>query len=120
MSDIEAEVRRWPHMKTGVHRFGGIDFRFRGKEAGHIHGNGLLDCLVGRRNRDALVIRRLALPHHIFPKSGWISFWIRGEDDVRAALDLIRIAISQNQRRATPLDAETARPFPETTLVEVE
>ena len=92
MSEIEAQVRRWPGMQTGVHRFGGIDFRFRGKEAGHIHGNGLLDCLVGRANREALVRDGRALPHHIFPRSGWVSFLVRNEDDVRPALELIRMA----------------------------
>ena len=92
MSAIEAEVRRWPGMRTGVHRLGGIGFFFRGKESSHIHGNGLLDCFVGRPNRDELVRDRRALPHHIFPRSGWISFWIRDEDDVRPALELIRLA----------------------------
>jgi Family of unknown function (DUF5519) len=106
ISEVEAEVCRWPGMQTGVHRFGGIDFRFRGKEAGHIHGNGLLDCLVGRTNRDALLSDGRALPHHIFPRSGWISFWIRGEEDVESALELIRMAILKNQRTAR-LGSET-------------
>jgi hypothetical protein len=92
ISEVEAEVQGWPGMQTGVHRFGGIDFRFRGKESGHIHGNGLLDCLVGRANRDALVRDGRALRHHIFPRSGWISFWIRDADDVCPALELIRMA----------------------------
>lgn len=92
MSAIEAEVRRWPGMRTGVHRLGGIGFFLDGKESSHIHGNGLLDCFVGRTNRDALVRARRALPHHIFPRSGWISFWITGGDDVVPALELIQIA----------------------------
>jgi hypothetical protein len=92
ISEVEAEVRGWPGMRIGVHRLGGIGFFFHGKESGHIHGNGLLDCFVGRPNRDELVRDRRALPHHIFPRSGWISFWIRDEDDVRPALELIRIA----------------------------
>ena len=92
MSEVEAQVRQWPGMRTGVHRLGGIGFFFRGKESGHIHGNGLLDCFVGRLNREELVRDGRALPHHIFPRSGWISFWIRDEEDVRPALELIRIA----------------------------
>ena len=92
ISAIEAEVRRWPGMQTGVHRLGGIGFFFRGKESSHIHGNGLLDCFVGRANREELVRDGRALPHHIFPGSGWISFWIKGDEDVRSALELIRIA----------------------------
>jgi len=82
-------------MRTGVHRLGGIGFVFHGKESSHIHGNGLLDCFVGRTNRDALVGEGRALPHHIFPRSGWISFWIEDESDVEAALRLIRIAAGE-------------------------
>jgi hypothetical protein len=92
ISEIEAQVCRWPGMRVGVHRLGGIGFFFRGKESSHIHGNGLLDCFVGRTNRDALIREGRALPHHIFPSSGWISFWIQDEEDVRPALELIRIA----------------------------
>ena len=108
ISEIEDEVRGWPGMQTGIHRFGGIDFRFHGKEAGHIHGNGLLDCLVGRANRESLVRDERALPHHIFPRSGWISFWIRHADDVQPALDLIRVAVLQIQPTASPLAAQAA------------
>jgi hypothetical protein len=95
MSEVEAQVRQWPGMRTGVHRLGGIGFFFRGKESSHIHGNGLLDCFVGRANRDELIRDGRALPHHIFPRSGWISFWIKGDEDVRPALELIRIAIDR-------------------------
>jgi hypothetical protein len=97
MSEVEAEVGRWPGMQTGVHRLGGIGFSFHGKESSHLHGNGLLDCFVGRINRDSLVRDGRALPHHIFPRSGWISFWIESEEDVRPALELIRMA---SQRKA--------------------
>lgn len=90
--EVEAQVSRWPGVQTGVHRLGGIGFFVHGKESSHIHGNGLLDCFVGRASRDELVNHGRALPHHIFPRSGWISFWIRDEKDVRSALELIRIA----------------------------
>jgi Family of unknown function (DUF5519) len=92
ISAIESAVRRWPEMRVGVHRFGGIGFFFQGKESSHIHGNGLLDCYVGRANRDELIGSGRALPHHVFPHSGWISFWVRGNDDVQSALELIRVA----------------------------
>jgi hypothetical protein len=92
ISAIESAVRRWPDVRIGVHRFGGMGFFFRGKESSHIHGNGLLDCFVGRANRDRLIASGHALPHHVFPRSGWISFWVRDEADVEAALELIRMA----------------------------
>ena len=92
ISAIETTVREWPGMRVDVHRMGGIGFFFRGRESSHIHGNGLLDCFVGRANRDRLVASGWALPHHVFPNSGWISFWIRDKEDVQMALELIRIA----------------------------
>jgi Family of unknown function (DUF5519) len=108
ISAIESTVRDWPGMRVGVHRLGGMGFFFRGKESSHIHGNGLLDCFVGRANRDRLLESGSAWPHHIFPKSGWISFRVRGEEDVQAALELIRLANLQIQRTASPLTAQTA------------
>jgi hypothetical protein len=92
ISAIESAVRRWPGVRIGVHRFGGMGFFFRGKESSHIHGNGLLDCFVGRANRDRLIVSGRAVAHHVFPHSGWISFWVRDDEDVEAALELIRIA----------------------------
>ncbi|HKP04472.1 MAG TPA: luciferase family protein [Chthoniobacterales bacterium] len=88
-------VRSWPGMGVGVHRLGGIGFFFRGRECSHIHGNGLLDCFVGREKRDQLVANGQALPHHVFPNSGWISFWVENETDIEAALGLIRIAAAE-------------------------
>ena len=92
MSAIEATVRQWPGVELGVHRFGGMAFVFDGKESSHLHGSGLLDCFVGKTNRDALVIAGRASRHHVFPASGWVSFWIQDERDVEPALELIRMA----------------------------
>ena len=97
MSAIEKAVNEMPGVRLGVHRFGGVGFFLRGKECGHIHGNGLLDCFVGAANRDLLVGARRASPHHVFPRSGWISFWIKESADVPRALDLIRIARAYRQ-----------------------
>jgi hypothetical protein len=95
MGAIEAAVSQWPGMRVRVHRLGGTGFFLDGRESSHIHGNGLLDCFVGRAQRDALIFDGRAEPHHIFPRSGWISFWIRGEEDVCPAIKLIRIASNQ-------------------------
>jgi hypothetical protein len=95
ISTIESTVAGWPGMRVGSHRFGGIGFFYRGRETSHIHGNGLLDCFVGRAQRDRLIASGEALPHHVFPRSGWISFWIEKEQDMGTALRLIRIAADE-------------------------
>ena len=97
ISAIERVVTEMPGVRAGVHRFGGIGFYFRDRECSHIHGNGLLDCFVGITNRDVLVGHRRALPHHVFPRTGWISFWVRTGDDVPKAIDLIRLACAYQQ-----------------------
>jgi hypothetical protein len=98
MSAVEDAVRTWPGMRARVHRLGGIGFVHDGRESSHIHGNGLLDCFVGRDRREALVSEGRALTHHVFPQSGWISFWVEDERDVNTALELIAMAA---QRRTT-------------------
>jgi hypothetical protein len=93
ISALEKEAQELPEISLGVHRYGGIGFFFRGKEMSHLHGNGLLDCFVGRTNRDFLLRQSSGvMVHHVFPRSGWISFFIKGQDDVERALELIQIA----------------------------
>jgi hypothetical protein len=93
ISAVEGRAQQLSQVSLGLHRFGGIGFFHSGKEMGHIHGNGLLDCFVGRKNRDWL-LRTFAgvTAHHVFPRSGWVSFFVKKAGDVEQALELIRIA----------------------------
>jgi hypothetical protein len=100
ISEIEGRVSQLPGVRRGVHRLGGIGFFFRGKECGHIHANGLLDCLVGKAHRDRLVQGCDGVTaHHVFPRSGWISFSVRGPESVERALELIQIACAYREER---------------------
>ena len=92
IESLENAVRRSLGAEVRAHRFGGIGFVVDGREIGHLHGNGLVDAFVGRANRDALVAARGALPHHVFPASGWVSFWMSSEADVAQGLRLITLA----------------------------
>jgi hypothetical protein len=93
ISAVEKQARRLPGVSLGVHRYGGIGFFFGAQETSHIHGNGLLDCFVGREKRDGLLRENTGvMPHHVFPRSGWISFFVRRPEDVERALELIQIA----------------------------
>jgi hypothetical protein len=98
ISAVETEAQRLPEVDLGVHRYGGIGFFFRGKEMSHIHGNGLLDCFVGRKKRDLLLRESDGITaHHVFPQSGWISFFVRKPEDVEQALELIQIACAYRE-----------------------
>ena len=87
---IEHEVTRWPRVSMRVHRFGGKEFRFERAEIGHLHPNGVLDIPSTRRIRDALLEHGLAEVHRYVPDSGWTTFRIRSEADVKQALKLLR------------------------------
>jgi hypothetical protein len=98
ISAVETKAQRLADVKLGVHRYGGIGFFLHGKEMGHIHGNGLLDCRVGRTNRDRLLQTSAGVTaHHVFPQSGWISFFVKAPDDVGQAIELIRIACAYRE-----------------------
>jgi luciferase-like monooxygenase len=88
---IVREVSSWPGVTTGRHRFGGTEFRLGHRELGHLHGNRLADLPFPLLIRDELVARGKAEPHHIFPESGWVSYFIQDETDVVRVVDLFRL-----------------------------
>jgi hypothetical protein len=53
--------------------------------------------------RDEIVSAGLAQPHHILPETGWVSFYLRREEDVQNATALLRrsyeIALKQKGLR---------------------
>ena len=93
----------WEGVSTAPHRFGGVEYRLGTRELGHIHGDHLLDIPFPKRVRDEIVEAGLAEPHHILPDTGWISFYLRREEDVQNAIALLRrsyeIARKQKQPR---------------------
>ena len=92
METFENAVSRKDAIQRRPHRFGGVGFFVGTTEIGHLHGNGLLDLFVGKSFRTEQVSRGRALPHHVFPQSGWISFWLRSPADIAQALDLFEVA----------------------------
>ncbi len=89
---FENEIVRLDEVRLAPHRFGGVGFFVGKKEIGHIHGNGLLDLLVGKSARTDFVSKGLALPHHVLPNSGWVSFWLTRPDETAQALELFDAA----------------------------
>ena len=92
MEMFENAIRRKYTIERCPHRFGGVGFFIGTTEIGHLHGNGLLDLFVGRSFRAEEVRRGRAFPHHVFPDSGWISFWLKSSDDIALAVELFEIA----------------------------
>ncbi|MHA4895386.1 luciferase domain-containing protein [Pedobacter sp. PWIIR3] len=90
--EIENEVLSWEDTYTSLHKYGGLQFNAKGKEIGHLHGNGLLDIPYSRKAKALLLKDGRVEAHHVFRQSGWISFNIINYDDKRYAVELLEIA----------------------------
>ena len=101
---ISKEILSWTDVTSEPHRFGGIEFRLNKREMGHIHGERVADLPFPMRIRDELVSSGRASPHHVLPKSGWISYWIeKGEEDIPAVIDLFKMRYEQLKPRSQPI-----------------
>jgi hypothetical protein len=98
LDEIEAEVLSWKGTSTSIHRYGGLQFNCNGREIGHLHSNGLLDVLYNREIKQQLLAKGRIQPHHIFEKSGWISFYIVDYHDRVYAKELLEIAYRRSFR----------------------
>jgi hypothetical protein len=114
LKTLEAEVSAWPNVGVHPHRFVGREFRFGHAEVGHVHMGGIVDIPFPRSIRDALLDHGLAGKHHWVPNSGWISFHIRSEADLKHALWLMGLSYLRYALKISPdphrlLEQETER-----------
>ena len=72
-AELERTLTAWEGVTAHAHRFGGVEFRFGGRELGHLHGDRFADLPFPRRVRDKLVEAGRARPHHVLPESGWVT-----------------------------------------------
>ncbi len=100
---ITNAVREWDGVIDQPHRFGGVEYVIGRREIGHIHGNFQLDIPFPKRVRDELLAAGQAEPHHILPDSGWITFYLRRDEDVESGIQLLKrsydLAQKQKKRR---------------------
>src|SRR6266480_1625261 len=92
LKKLEEEVSLWPHISVHSHRFGGREFLLGKGEVGHIHTGGVVDIPFTRPIHDALLAEGLAEEHRWVPNSGWITFRIRADHDLKHALCLMRLS----------------------------
>jgi hypothetical protein len=97
---ITEALLSWEGVSAHPHRFGGTEYRLGRRELGHIHGDHLVDIPFPTRVRDEIVAAGQALPHHILPDSGWVSFYLVEDGDVEKAISLLRHSyeLAQSQR----------------------
>jgi luciferase-like monooxygenase len=92
LDELERHVSSWCEVSAHPHGFGGREFRFRAAEIGHVHTGDIVDIPFPRAIRDALLDEGLAEEHRWVPHSGWITYRVRGEDDLQHALWLMRMS----------------------------
>jgi hypothetical protein len=97
---LEEEVSAWPSISVHQHRFGGKEFLIGSAEVGHMHEDGIVDIPFPRAVRNALLAAGLAEQHHWVPNSGWITFRMRGEEDLSHGLWLMRLSYLRYALRA--------------------
>ena len=90
---IRKAVMTWEGVESQPHRFGGVEFRYGKREIGHIHGDFLVDIPFPIKERNELIESRRAEPHHILPSSGWVSCYIKNEDDINTAIELLELSL---------------------------
>ena len=89
---IDKAVGDWPGATAQPHRFGGTEYLLGRREIGHVHGDHLVDIPFPKKVRDELVARCRAEAHHMLPKSGWVSIYLRDALDVERAIELLRLS----------------------------
>jgi hypothetical protein len=107
VDEVIKQVSSWNGIRAEPHRFGGTEFDLAGREVGHIHRNGMVDIPFNTTIRNQLIAEGKAEPHHILGDSGWITFYMRTEADVKYTLWLFRLAylfqVIRGRQRTTGL-----------------
>lgn len=83
------------------HAMGGREFRYKGKEIGHIHWNGDLDILFTKAIRDELLRQNRVNVHKWIPESGWITYPVKGIANMSDAMELLQLSYLLKKKKLT-------------------
>jgi hypothetical protein len=88
---ITHEVASWSEVSVEANGYGMVFFHVGQREIGHLHGSKLADLPFPVRIREKLVEEGKVDLHYLHPKSGWVTYYIRGESDVEPIIELFRL-----------------------------
>jgi hypothetical protein len=88
---IKQELLSWKGVTIHEHNFVTIMFYIDGIEMGHLHGDSVADLQFPARVSRKLVKEGRVSPHHVIPKSGWVSYEIQNAKDVEAVIELFSL-----------------------------
>jgi hypothetical protein len=87
---IKQELLSWKGVTIHEHNFVTIIFYVDDIEMGHLHDDSIADLQFPVKVSKKLVTEGYVSPHHIIPKSGWVSHEIQNTKDVKAVIELFR------------------------------
>ena len=88
---VQKHVGRWAGASVEPRGGDFVEFRVGRRELGHLHGGRLADLPFPVRVRERLVALGKAAVHYLHPETGWVSYHIRGEQDLDAIVELFRL-----------------------------
>ena len=89
---ITEAVTAWPGVKAGPGERGEFGFTVGRRQIGHLHGDRVAHFGFPRKIGAQLRAEGRVEPHPVFPENpGWAGLPLRGDDDVRAAIELMRM-----------------------------
>ena len=88
---IVRHVAAWPGVTVEERASGFVELKIGRRELGHLHGNRLADLPFPVRIREQLVSAGKASVHYVHPETGWVSFYIQGDQDLDAVIELFRL-----------------------------
>ena len=92
---IQDEVASWDGVTVEAHRGGMIFFLVGRREIGHLHGNRMADLPFPVRIREQLVADGKADLHYLHPKTGWVTRYLRSDEDIGPIIELFRLNYSR-------------------------
>ncbi|HYZ60246.1 MAG TPA: luciferase family protein [Nitrososphaeraceae archaeon] len=88
---IKQELLSWKGVTVHEHNFVTMMFYVDGGEMGHLHGDSIADLKFPAKVSKRLVKEGRVYPHHVIPKSGWVSYEIRDTQDIEKVIELFRL-----------------------------
>ena len=84
---IDETISSLPNVQRGKHLYGSIEWRYKNKPIGHIHGNRIVDILFPKEVRTNLLLNSKIVPNK-YAKNG-ISVHLNDADDIQLAIKLL-------------------------------
>jgi len=89
---VKAWISDLADVTSGPHRFGGVEFKARGLEFMHFHGQTHLDIRLSKADQARVLAEGKAEKHLYAPEAGWVTFIIKSGEDIDKAKEIVRLA----------------------------